>query len=48
MKRKRYSEEQIIRVLQEGGERSEDDRALPGARGQRADVLPLEAEVRTC
>ena len=48
MKRKRFSEEQIIdyRETQSGGGFGEDPSGVPGAQRFGADLLPLATEVR--
>src|SRR5947209_8443844 len=46
MRKSRFSEEQIAYALRQGRERDAGDGALPQARDQRGDVLPVEAEVR--
>jgi hypothetical protein len=45
MKKSRYSEEQIIRILKQHEARV-DGRSVPGARDQRGNVLQLQGEVR--
>ena len=46
MKRKRFTEEQIIGVLRGARAGYEDGRSVPQARDQRGDLLQLEEQVR--
>lgn len=46
MKSKRFTDEQIIAVLQGVGGGSKDEGAVPAARNLGADLLQLESEVR--
>ena len=46
MKRSKFTDEQILAIVKEGEAGRKVADVVPGARDHRADVLPLEGEVR--
>jgi hypothetical protein len=46
MKRSKFTDEQFLAIVKEGEGGAQGRRRLPHARDHRADVLPLESEVR--